>query len=77
LLTITYIILLNYWIYKDKPDIYLKSMERLGTNAEKTCIFEDSHIAICTADKMGIKTVGIYDKYNYGQDEIKKLQQYT
>jgi len=39
---------MNYWIYKDKPDIYLKSMERLGTNAEKTCIFEDSHIAICT-----------------------------
>ena len=57
---------------KDKPDIYQMAMEYLGTEAQETCIFEDSHIAICTADKLGIKTVGIYDKYNYGQDEIKK-----
>jgi len=57
---------------KDKPDIYLKALECLGTSADETCIFEDSHIAICTADKLGIKTVGIYDKYNYGQDEIRK-----
>ena len=57
---------------KDKPDIYLKALETLGTSADETCIFEDSHIAICTADKMGIKTVGIYDKYNYGQEEIRK-----
>ena len=57
---------------KDKPDIYLEALKCLGTEADETCIFEDSHIAICTADKLGIKTVGIYDKYNYGQDEIKK-----
>ena len=58
---------------KDKPDIYLKALETLGTSVDETCIFEDSHIAICTADTIGIKTVGIYDKYNYGQDEIKKI----
>ena len=58
---------------KDQPDIYLKSLESLGTSAEKTCVFEDSHIAIDTADKIQIKTVGIYDKYNYGQEEIKKI----
>lgn len=57
---------------KDEPDIYLKAQECLGTSADETCIFENSHIAICTADKLGFKTVGIYDKYNYGQDEIKK-----
>ena len=57
---------------KDKPDIYLKALECLGTSADETIIFEDSHIAICTADKLGIKTVGIYDKCNYGQDEIRK-----
>lgn len=57
---------------KDEPDIYKKALECLGTSAEETCIFEDSHIAICTADKLGCKTVGIYDKYNYGQNEIKK-----
>lgn len=58
---------------KDQPDIYIKAMESLGTKTEDTCIFEDSHVAIETADKLGIKTVGIYDKYNYGHDIIKKV----
>lgn len=58
---------------KDQPDIYLKSLGALGTEFEDTCIFEDSHIAIATAKKIGMKTVGIYDKFNYGQDEIKKI----
>ena len=58
---------------KDKPDIYIKAQECLGTKTEETCIFEDSHIAINTADKLGMKTVGIYDKYNYGQEEMKKI----
>ena len=58
---------------KEEPDIYLKAMECLGTSAEETCIFEDSHIALCTAAELGIKTVGIYDKYNFGQEEIKKI----
>jgi len=57
---------------KDKPDIYIKAMQLLGTTPDETCIFEDSHVAICTADKLGIKTVGIYDKYNYDQEKISK-----
>ena len=57
---------------KNEPDIYIMAMERLGTTAGETCIFEDSHVAICTADKLGIKTVGIYDKYNYDQEKISK-----
>ena len=58
---------------KDKPDIYLKAMDFLGTSISETCVFEDSHIAIDTAHKIGIKTVGIYDKYNYGQEEMEKI----
>jgi len=58
---------------KDKPDIYLAALETLGTNIEETCIFEDSLVAIKTANKLGIKTVGIYDKFNYGQDEMKNI----
>lgn len=58
---------------KDKPDIYIKALECLGTETDETCIFEDSHIAIDTADKLGMKTVGLYDKYNYGQEEMKKI----
>lgn len=58
---------------KEEPDIYLKALECLSTTIEETCIFEDSHIAIKTAHNIGIKTVGIYDKYNYGHDEMKSI----
>ena len=56
---------------KEEPDIYLKALEFLGTTKEESCVFEDSAVAICTAHKIGINTVGIYDKLNYGQDVIK------
>ena len=58
---------------KDEPDIYLKALESLGTTADETCIFEDSHIALRTATSPGMKTVGIYDKYNYGHDDLKRI----
>ena len=58
---------------KDQPDVYIKAMECLGTSKEESCVFEDSHIAIATAHKLGLKTVGIYDKYNFGHEEMKKI----
>ena len=58
---------------KDEPDVYLEALEHLGTKKEDTWVFEDSHVAIVTANKAGFKTVGIYDKCNYGFDEIKKI----
>lgn len=58
---------------KDQPDVYLQALEHLGTKAEETCIFEDSHIAIETADRLGMKTVGIYDPNNYGAENIEKI----
>ncbi len=58
---------------KDSPDIYLCALESLGTKKEETYVFEDSHVAILTAHNVGLKTVGIYDRYNYGQEEIKKI----
>ena len=58
---------------KDKPDVFLKALECLGTSAEETCVFEDSYVSIVTANSLGMKTVGIYDKYNYDHDEIKKI----
>ena len=56
---------------KDKPDIYLKAMEILGTSPENTCIFEDSFVALETAKGIGCHTVGIFDKNNYGQDSLR------
>lgn len=58
---------------KEEPDIYLTALEFLGTKKEETCVFEDSLTAIKTAKKIGMKTVAIYDKYNYGQDEMKLI----
>ena len=56
---------------KDQPDIYLAALEHLGTTKDETCVFEDSAVAIDTAHKMGLKTVAIYDKFNYGQEQMK------
>lgn len=58
---------------KEEPDIFLKAYEFLGEPKEETYVFEDSITAIETAVKIGIPTVGIYDKYNNGQEKIKKI----
>ncbi len=58
---------------KDQPDIYLLASEFLGVGIEDTWVFEDSLTAIETATKIGMPTVGIYDRYNYGQDEMERI----
>ena len=58
---------------KDKPDIYLLARDFLGTPIEETWIFEDSHIALGTAAGVGMPTVGIWDKHNTNQDDIKTV----
>ncbi len=58
---------------KEEPDIYLQAADFLGEKIENTCVFEDSLAAIETANKIGMLTVGIYDKFNYGQDTIKQI----
>ena len=58
---------------KDVPDIYLMARDALGFSEDEICVYEDSYVAIETAKKAGFKTVGIYDKNNYGQEEMKKI----
>lgn len=58
---------------KDKPDIYLLAKDFLETPLEETWIFEDSHVAIGTAASVGMPTVGIWDKHNTNQDDIKAI----
>ena len=58
---------------KECPDIFLLAKDYLGTSIEDTWVFEDSLVAIETATAIGMKTVGIYDKFNYGQDRIKEI----
>ena len=58
---------------KEHPDVFLVARDYFGATNEETCVFEDSLVAIQTASKIGMKTVGIYDQYNFGQDEIKRI----
>ena len=58
---------------KDKPDIYLLAKKFLGEKTEDTWVFEDSLTAIETAVKIGMPTVGIYDRHNFGHDKIRSL----
>ncbi len=55
---------------KEKPDVFLEALKRLGGNLAEACVFEDSFIALETAKKAGFMTVGIYDKNNYCQDRL-------
>ena len=58
---------------KEEPDIFLLALEKLGTSAEQTWMFEDSVVALQTAKSIGMPAVGIYDQYNYGHDELERL----
>ena len=58
---------------KDQPDVFLQAAEFLGTAVEETWVFEDSLVAIETAVKVGFPTVGIYDRYNFGQEKIRRI----
>ena len=58
---------------KEEPDIFVLAKDYMGERIEDTWVFEDSLVAIETATKLGMPTVGIYDRFNYGQDKIKSL----
>lgn len=57
---------------KDCPDIYLLAMKELGLSPDEICVFEDSYVALETAKKVGFRTVGIYDQYNYDQARLER-----
>ena len=56
---------------KDRPDIYLLAMQKLGLDVSEICVFEDSFVAMETAKKIGFFTVGVYDKNNYEQPRLR------
>lgn len=56
---------------KDKPDVYLLSLKKLGFEAGECAVFEDSYVALETAKGIGCHTVGIFDRNNFGQDRLE------
>ena len=55
---------------KEKPDVFLEALRRLGGDISEACVFEDSYVALETAKVAGFMTVGIFDKNNYCQDRL-------
>lgn len=58
---------------KTEPKVYDVVLEKLGTEKQTTWIFEDALYAAKTAKKAGYNVVGIYDKSEPGQEELKQL----
>ena len=58
-------------IGKDRPDIYLSALQKMGLTAGEVCVFEDSFVALETAKAAGFLTVGIYDRYNFEQERLR------
>ena len=61
---------------KDKPIIYRKALEHLGTTKNETYVFEDSLFALKTAKADGFTTIGVYDRHENRQDNLKNLADY-
>lgn len=61
---------------KDKPIIYRKALEHLGTPREETFVFEDSLFALKTAWADEFSTVGVYDQYEDKQEDIMTFADY-
>lgn len=58
---------------KTEPKVYDVVLNELGTDKETTWIFEDALYAAKTAKKAGYNVVGIYDKSEPEQEELKSL----
>ena len=56
---------------KERPDIYLMAKEQMGLSADEICVFEDSFVALETAKKVGFKTVGVYEQYNFNHERLE------
>ena len=61
---------------KDKPIIYRKAFEHLGTEKNETVVFEDALFALRTAKADGFTTVGVYDRHENRQNELQSLADY-
>ena len=61
---------------KDKPIIYQKALEHLETEKRDTYVFEDMLFALNTAKTDGFPTVGVYDRHEAHQDDLKELADY-
>lgn len=58
---------------KTEPKVYDVVLDAIGTDKETTWVFEDALYAAKTAKANGYNVVGIYDKSEPNQEELKNL----
>lgn len=58
---------------KTEPKVYDVVLEKLGTDKNSTWVFEDALYAAKTAKANGYNVVGIYDKSEENNEELKQL----
>lgn len=61
---------------KECPDIFMIAKDYFDVDVSEICVFEDSLVALQTVKSLGMQTVGIFDKFNYNQDEIERISDY-
>lgn len=58
---------------KDKPDVYLECLKKLGCTPEEAFLFEDILVGIKTAEKIGLRTIAVEEESSApDREEIKK-----
>lgn len=60
-------------IEKNKPDIYFKALNFIGTDIANTVVFEDAYHAVQTAKDAGLYVVAIEEETVEKKDEVKSL----
>ncbi len=58
---------------KDESYIFRLAMEHLKTDKDSTIVMEDAYHAVKTAKEDGFLTVGVYDRFEEKQEEMKKF----
>ena len=59
--------------FKEHPDIYLLSAERLGADISECAVFEDSDYSAETAKNAGFYVVGIIDEVTSTEGDVRKF----
>lgn len=58
---------------KDEPYVFERALERLGTEKDRTAVFEDAYYAAKTAKDAGFFVVGVHDRYEARAEELRAL----
>ena len=63
----------DFKLCKEDVNLFYAIAKAVGEKPENCVMVDDSVGAIRTAKKAGFQTVGIFDRYNFGQERLKKF----